>query len=181
MVALDPRFRVSQNNATKIMARDPLATDDYTDNNFVNTAWVNWSSKKLFVCVDPSPGAAVWVGIEPSAAPDSDIVVPLSGIPAVVDSFAVDTYASVEWAITLVNGSQRQRWRVEVTHDGTAASDATSTNISVTGMGPDIPSHTFSAVLTGSGYSQGVNLRIIAEPGWTAYVRRTLAQAAGAS
>lgn len=51
-------------------AVDPTATDDELDGYVVGSAWWNILDHKLFICEDPTSGAAVWRQIWPARAAD---------------------------------------------------------------------------------------------------------------
>lgn len=50
-------------------ATDPTANDDVDDGHLAGNEWFNTSSGAVFRCVDPSPGAAVWVRIDRDETP----------------------------------------------------------------------------------------------------------------
>lgn len=49
-------------------ASDPTVNDDVDDGHLAGNEWINTSTDAVFRCVDPAPGAAVWVRIDGSGA-----------------------------------------------------------------------------------------------------------------
>jgi hypothetical protein len=141
----------------------------------------------LLACADGAASANVFIGgggSGPIPPTPTDIVTALTnGVPVTCDSFLVDDFGSMVWEITLYTAAgARQRWRVEGTHNGIAAADATATQETVAGLGPNAPSHTITTDLNGAGVAQAMRLRITAAAaGWTCTARRLVAQVAGAS
>lgn len=87
-----------------------------------------------------------------------------NGVPVVVDTIPVDAAGSVTWFITLYNTTgRREVWKVEASHDGYSAADATAVQAERKGMGPNTGFITLIDVtLTGTGVTQAMNLVVTA-------------------
>ena len=68
------RWRRDPSNAAWILeevyaaTRDPAATDDAGDGFAVGSRWLNAAAKRLWLCADPTAGAAVWFPAGPATS-----------------------------------------------------------------------------------------------------------------